>query len=157
MIHKEHEQKRVIDKFRLLYLRKQGGIFTRKTRKRIITKKGLSARGRERSQFWYRQRENVKTALVDLQLFIEQAGKSNVNQVVTAEALRPIVRSLLYRPLVYEEAADRERAAIARWFIEMGFEYLQQKSIKFPEVDQQVKKALDLARFLTNHLERGEK
>lgn len=119
------EEQRTIDKFRLLYAHRQGGIFWGKTRERIMTKRGLSGRSRAINTFWYRQRENVKTALIDLQLFIEMAGKDQVNQVVTRETLKPVVEALLSKPIEDRAKAELTRAEIAQLFIETGFNYLR--------------------------------
>ena len=146
----EEQEKRKIDKFKLLHMHKQGGIFTQKTIERIITKRGLSGRSKDVNTFWYRQRENVKTALVDLQLFIEEAGKSNVKQVVTADSLNPIVYGLLDLPIGQEKIPDQNLCEIAKLFIEAGFRYLSGTQEKYMTRSHEdtVTNALDLARFL---------
>ena len=118
----KHQREEAIDKIRILYKKTQGGIFRNTTREKIITKEGISGRDIKRDQFWYKQRENVKTALIDLQLFIEEAGHNNVNQVVKDETLKPIVAAILKSP--YPHDPDLKKAEIARLFILAGFNYL---------------------------------
>lgn len=154
----EHLRDRMIDEFRTSYEKTQGGIFTQITRERILTKKGISGRGRTRDQFWYRHRENVKTALIDLQLFIEFAGRNNVNQVVTQEALEPIVKALLWHPILDQEPPDRNRAEIANLFIKVGFEYLRKKKGYHVTLShgRTIEEALNLSGYLVEQFKSEE-
>ncbi|MDH5481480.1 MAG: hypothetical protein OEY22_01175 [Candidatus Bathyarchaeota archaeon] len=157
MVKEEHEDSNHIDKLRRQYRYHQGGIFRDATRERIMTKKGISGRGRTKAQFWYRQREYVKTALIDLQLFLEMAGKNNVNQVVTAESLKPIVNALLWHPILDEDAPDQNRAEISELFIKAGFEYLNVKSSNHITLSHKrtIDEALNLTSYLVRHF-KGE-
>lgn len=150
---KEGKQKRIIDRFKRHVATAGSGLFTRSTRMKLLGKKRIwDGKGDEatRNTFWYRTRNQVKTALKDLQLFIESADKSNVNQVVTAEALKPIVDALLYHPILDEEVPIRKRAEIAELFIKAGFEYLRVKSGNHLTLshDRTIKEALDLSSYL---------
>ena len=142
-----------INKFRKLYRNTQGGIFTQKTRKKILTKEGISGRGQTKNTFWYRQRENVKTSLIDLQLFLEQAGENNVKQVFSEETLKPVVEALLFKPIIDQSEAELKRAEIAKLFIRVGFEYLKQMQKRFlREYDVKIiDNALGEANFLVDH------
>jgi hypothetical protein len=112
---------------------KMPGIFKTTKRQQLIGRKRIYERkeGEDeryiKNTFWYRTRNQVRTSLIDLELFIETAGKDNVNQVVTAENLEPIVNALLLHPILDEEKPDRRRAEIARLFISKGFKYLRSK------------------------------
>ena len=142
-----NQKEKSIDKFKRLYQKTQGGIFHNRTRKKIITKEGISGRGRTKDQFWYRQRENVKTGLIDFRLFIEEAGKNNVNQVVNEESLRPIVTALLERPLIHQDPIDIERAEVANLFIKYGLKYLRGGAVTKIH-KRSIDEALDLAHYL---------
>jgi hypothetical protein len=90
--------------------------------------------------FWYLRREDVKTALVDLRLFVKVAGRHNVNQVITRETLEPILDALLClwypvvkretpvvendEPMLEKAKPDLIRAEIARLLIDEGLGYL---------------------------------
>lgn len=133
------------DKFRILLLRGGGGIFTPKTRKGLLGILGQAGRARTRNQFWYKVRNRVRTALTDLQLFIEVTGKNNVNQVVTQETLAPVVKALLS----FKEGPDLKRAEIARLFIRTGFNYLKSKEKDITlSHHRTTEEALDLTDFL---------
>jgi len=145
-------RKALIDKFGRLYKRTQGGIFGSKTRERILTGKGISEKDPYRNQFWYRHRENVKTALIDLQLFVELAGRSNVNQVVTWESLSPIVSALL-KGFAFGGERDMNRAEIAQMFVQEGLEYLQEMNPDLSmTVNRSISEAVDLSRHLVSDM-----
>lgn len=124
----EYEEKDIVKKYRL-YLthpKGKGGIFTTITRGNLL---GVPIKGRKKRDknydFWLDVRSQVKTALVDLNLFIETAGEKNVNQVLTPEALEPVVESLLWHPILRKDKPDLTRANIAKLFIHEGFRYLR--------------------------------
>ena len=149
----EGKQKRIIDRFKRHVATAGSGLFTRSTRMKLLGKKRIwDGKGDEatRNTFWYRTRNQVRTALTDLQFFIESADKGNVNQVVTAETLKPIVDALLRHPILDEEVPDRKRAEIAELFIKAGFEYLSAKSanhVTLPH-DRTIREALNLTMYL---------
>jgi hypothetical protein len=154
----EYRRKKLIDKFSGSYKGTQGGIFGKLTRDRILTNKGISKKGRPKNQFWYRQRENVRTSLIDLQLFIEAAGDSNVNQVVTKEALEPLVKALLWETVrtqsteMYPESSQDlkiERTEIANLFIKAGFDYF---SLVTHDLTLSHRRTIEEAIDLSNHL-----
>jgi hypothetical protein len=125
------------------------GIFTTKTRDRILGVKGLSGRNRTKNDFWYDVRERVKTALIDLQLFIEMSKEKQVNAVLTKESLESIVIALLWSTANLGEP-DTNRAEIARLFIKWGFSYLSQVLPDLMTIshEQTRASAVDLADFL---------
>jgi hypothetical protein len=147
-----------IDRFRRLYRGKQGGIFTNSTRQKLFTKKGISGRGRTKNTFWYRQRENVRTALVDLQLFIELSGKSDIDQVITKDSLKPIIGSLLLGVAVFNESPDKNKAEVAEMLIRLGFDYFEQKAGENITLSHQrtVNEATDLSYYLLQKI-KGER
>jgi hypothetical protein len=149
-------RKHLIDKFSGLYVRTQGGIFTQKTRDKILTNEGISGRGIAKNQFWYRQRENVKTALIDLQLFVELSHKNDIDQVATKDSLEPIIGSLLLGVAVFNEPPDQNRAEIADMLIRQGFSYLQQKAGENITISHQrtIDEALDLSNYLLQKIKR---
>lgn len=142
-----------INNFRKSYENTQGGIFTKRTREKILTKEGISGRGQTVNTFWYRQRENVKTALIDLQLFAKEAREDNVEQVMNKEALRPLVEALIGFPYRNTHAQLR-KAEIARLFINAGFKYLSSIYHNNLTISHQntIREATDLADYLVEQL-----
>jgi len=110
---------------------RSGGIFGWKRRQQLLGLVGKSG-GRggvkegERNtiyDFWYRVRETVKTALIDLQLFIETASDKDANLVLNKDSLESLVHALLYQP-----KEDTMKVKIAQMFAEQGLGYLRHKS-----------------------------
>jgi len=100
------------------------GIFTHTTRKKVL---GISKQTEPKTsidQFWWKRRNEVERALIDLDLFIEVAGEDNINQVITKESLAPIIEALLWHPIVDDDVPDLNRAEIAQMLIQDGFDYL---------------------------------
>jgi hypothetical protein len=153
----ERENKERIDEMRKWYVGRQGGIFTQKTREKMITKEGISESSPARNTFWYRQRENVKTALLDLYLFLKEAGEDNVKQVFTEETLAPMISSLLETN--YHGAPELRKAEISRLFILYGFNYLHKKYLNNLTVSHKntIHTAVDLADYLAELLKPFEK
>jgi hypothetical protein len=158
----EREKKRLIAKYMRLYqeldnqsFSARGGIFTKKTRKRLLGIEGQTGRGRTKYDFWYDVRKYVKTALIDLQLFIELAGKSNIDQVITAESLKPVLYSLVWHPVIHKEEKDMEKAKIAKLLIDVGFGYLSSnmhKHLTEPH-RRSIGEAIEVADYLVKTLE----
>jgi len=119
---------RLIARFKPFIVRSGGGIFTRKTRERLVGIKGLSGRDRTKNDFWYDVRNRVKTALKDLELFVEAASRDHVNQAINKESLEPVVSTLLWGPDLHDPSPDPIRAEIADILILWGFRYFQQKA-----------------------------
>ena len=150
----QRKRQKLLAKFKP-FMEKAGGIFTSKTRARLLGIKGLSGRNRTKDDFWHDQRENVKTALIDLDLFIEAADDDKVNQVITRETLAPIVDELLWGPVFIPPFPDRaklylERARIADLFINYGFNYLKTMNSSMMTLPHKntMEEAIDLSRFL---------
>jgi hypothetical protein len=103
------------------HLNRKGGIFTAKTRGNLL---GISTKGRKSRykdyDFCYDVRNQVKAALVDLKLFLETANTMDVDDVMTDETLRPVVRALLP-----DNVASLIMAKISKMFIEESFHYLR--------------------------------
>jgi len=139
-----------IDEIRKRYDGCQGGIFWQKTREKIVTKEGIYESSPAKNTFWYRQRESVKTALIDINLFLEEAEEKDVDRVFTRDSLEPLLQNLL--PLL--EEPNPNRAKIASLLIRTGFDYLRTYA-RFDitrKQDQEVNEALELARHLTAFL-----
>ncbi len=149
----EHHGKNEIDDIRKLYGGTQGGIFRQSTREKMAAKEDIWRAREAKSTFWYRQRENVKTTLLDLKLFVEVAGKKNVNLVITRESLRPIIEALLWRPIVSHAEPDVNLAEISQLLIEVGFNYLHGM---FQDAERDIplssKRTLEEAIDLSTHL-----
>jgi hypothetical protein len=148
----KRKNKERIDEMRKWYVSHQGGIFTQKTREKMITKEGISESSPAKNTFWYRQRENVKTALLDLYLFLKEAGEDNVKQVFTEETLAPIVNALL--KIDYPTAPELRKAEISRLFILYGFNYLHKTYLNNLTVSHKdtIHTAVDLSDYLAESL-----
>lgn len=139
-----------MDEYRRFAEHADSGLFTRKTRRRLVGTLGLSGRGRTKNDFWYDQRNRVRTALKDLEIFLMVAGPSNVGQVFTLENVKPIIDALLWNR---GDQPDAEVALIAQYLIESGFTYLtRHKDNLVTEIHEQtVNHALDISRLLAAH------
>lgn len=138
---KNVEIKKLIDKFKKIK-RKNGtsclamgsGIFKHKMRLKVLGIKKRPKQGQPAKDFWQKRRDSVERALIDLRLFVEVAGRKNIDQIITRDSLRPVVETLLWRPLVmdkyihdeavYSSVPDLNLAEIAQLLIETGFVYL---------------------------------
>jgi len=127
-----------------------GGIFRPTTRKKVLGIVKRPEPGMSTNQFWYRRRNEVERALLDLQLFIKVAGKNNINQVLTKEALRPVFEALLWHPVVERDEPDLNRAEIAQLLIETGFSYLlSMKRDSIPSSSRRtIREAIDASNYL---------
>lgn len=104
-----------------------GGIFTRKTRRRLIGVSGMSGRERTKTDFWYDVRNRVKNGLVDLEVFIECAETDQINSVITWDSLTAIISALL-RGYTLGGKPDLNRAEIAQMLTQKSLEYLREMS-----------------------------
>lgn len=120
--------RRLQEKYQKLYQHqnyaRKGGFFVTKRRKQLLGIFGKTARDRKKYNFWYDVRETVKTALVDLQLFIETANDADVNIVLNRETFGEIISALL----PYHSEENGLRAKLAQMLAESGLEYLRHQS-----------------------------
>lgn len=148
MVSKNDKKENKIANFIKIFSRSKGGIFTKKTRERLMGIQRKTGRGRREVDFWYDVRESVKTALFDLQLFLEFAEEKNVNAVMTGERLLPLVQEFVSTK--YPVKKDLRMADIANIFVQMGFRYLY--SAKMHEITlshkRTINESIDLANFL---------
>jgi len=145
------DRKASIAKFSSFIKTAGGGIFTRKTRRRLAGELGLSGRNKTKNQFWCDVRNRVRNALRDLELFIESADADQVNQVLTEETLRPVVFGLLHKGdvRVYGKMPDVNIAEIARLLVQQGFRCLsEQNKYVTKSHARTIEDALDLSNFL---------
>jgi hypothetical protein len=119
----EQRQKKYRDLYKPPNYARRGGIFRPKKRKQLLGIYGKTGRDRTNYNFWYDVREMVKTALIDLQLFIETADEKDVDAVTNQENLNDLAKVLFDR-----NAQGPERAIVAQMFAECGLEYLRAKS-----------------------------
>lgn len=148
------EKARIIAKFKPFIESGGGGIFTRKTRKRLVGTKGLAGRGRTKNDFWYDVRKKVKNALKDLELFIEVADRDQLKQAISKESLEPIITILLWGIDLHDPQIDTNKAEIADMLIFWGFRYFQQKANKNITLSHErtMKEAVDLSDYLLKTL-----
>ena len=144
----QKEKEKKIAKFLKIYSKSRGGFFNKKTRERIMGIQRKTGRGRKEADFWYDVREYVKTALVDLQLFLEFADEKDVSMVMIGERLQPLIQKL--SSAEYPFKPDIRRADIANLLVQHGFRYLyysKQHDITLSH-KRTINEALDLANFL---------
>jgi hypothetical protein len=154
----ERIKETLIAKFKPFTDKAGGGIFTKKTRERLLGLRVASGRDRTRNQFWYDVRNNVKNALVDLELFIETTDKDQLDQVLTRKSLEPVIAVLFQGFKAYSETeADLNRADIADMLILLAFRYLKEKARKGISLSHSrtIDEAVDLTDFLL-HMIKGE-
>ena len=164
------ENKEKIEQFRRLYAKwgkkrasksarenfaRKGGFFRTKRRKQLLGLLGKSG-GRygknTESDFCYDVREQVKTALIDLLLFIRTADDKDLHQILNKETLQPIVEALFLSHSIQDfPKPDAERAKIALMFIQKGFEYLQKTTTTLATSSQErmIDDAVSIAKQLT--------
>jgi len=144
----KREREKKIAEFLKNYSKSRGGIFNKKTRARIMGIQRKTGRGRKETDFWYDVREYVKSALVDLQLFLEFAGEKNVSMVMVGERLQPLIQKLASAE--YPFKPDVRRADIANILIQNGFRYLYYSKMHDITLSHKrtINEALDLANFL---------
>jgi hypothetical protein len=153
------KNKRLIAKYKDDWILKTSeGIFTKKTKGRML---GIPMAGRKRSDeskydFWYDQRNKVKTALKDLVFFIEVADKDQVNQVLTYQTLLPIIIEYFHRLSGSEK--DPIRSEIADLFIQQSFDYLKGQMTSLSSLeDRTIRDARDLSRRFLQIISKGKK
>ena len=105
----------------------KGGIFRKSARKKMLGLSRLPAKGQPRNSWWYKKRLYVDSALVDLAIFLQAAGPSNVDHVVSLESLKPIIDAIFWSDITEPNAdiVDSEKAIIAQYMIDVGFSYLE--------------------------------
>lgn len=126
------------------------GLFTTKTRKRLLGILVASGRDRTKNQFWYDVRNKARNALQDLNLFVSTADEEQVFQVFTKETLEPVIRSLLYKSFYASSESDPNIAEIANMLIERSFDYFKEKASKGITLshDRTMNEAVDLSNYL---------
>jgi hypothetical protein len=150
-----NELKLLQDKFRRSYKHSnfagRGGIFRTSKRKQLLGLKGKSGRDTTKADFRYKVREQVKTALVDLELFIRTSDEKDVDMVLNRESLKPVIRSLLF-PYSVQEPPKKgdEKVKIAQLLVEIGLDYLGKRtSILIPSITKRVENSIDLSKELS--------
>jgi hypothetical protein len=97
------------------------GLFVEATRNKLLELK--DSIGVRQYRFWHKNRKRVKTALIDLQLFIETASEDDIDKVINRENMYSILNALLQRS--YPVKPDSTKSKLAQLFIETGFSYLR--------------------------------
>ena len=108
------------------------------------------------NDFWFDQRNNVRTALKDLEIFLMVASPSNVDQVFSFENVKPVIDCLLWNR---GPQPDATVALIAQYLIESGFTSLMRhKQDLVTEIHEQtINHSLDISRLLAAHFESEDK
>lgn len=133
----------------------ESGLFTEARRKTLLELQRNKISGlpepfknkHDKSQFWHETRNLVKTALIDLQLFIEVSSPKDFDRTLNADTFVPIANALL----ATSEPATPEKAKIAQLFVEIGFQYLSSHNSGFitSHQEQEIKDAIGLCKQLT--------
>lgn len=129
MSERERTRQTLIAHFSPFVNRRNAGIFTRKTRQKLLGLMSMSGKGLAKNEFWYNVRNSVKGSLTDLELFVETAEKSQLDQVLTRKSLEPVIAALFQGFTAYSETQpDPNRADIADMLILWGFRYWKDKT-----------------------------
>jgi hypothetical protein len=142
-------------KYRRKFNNRRGGIFRSSSRDRLlgITK---SYGGRYANNilinFTNRITEYVKTALLDLELFVETMEKSKVSKAINAETVSPFLNT--YFQIGKRDLTEKDyvKAEVARLMIQSAFEYLSWPNIELKPIPDYEKKIVDNALDLSNNL-----
>ena len=147
----EFNRRKILARYRGRGGKARKGLFTPTTRKRLL---GEIPEGKEelksKPDLRYHVREQVKTALIDLELFFTMCDSFSENEVVTPENIEPLVTSILLQAIRDGDGPDLKKAEISKLFIKAGFSYLIQMKKKF--VNRATKKNIDDALDTTNYL-----
>lgn len=150
----------LIAKYRRFVATAGGGIFNRKvTRERLLGIRSLSGRDRTKNDFWYDVRNRVRTALKDLEFFIDAADAEQRDQVLTRESVEPLFNALFYfHPKFPEKEPNATKAEIAYTLIQEGFRYLEgmTKDKITLSNERTIKEALDVSDFLLSTIKGTE-
>lgn len=142
----------LLDKYERYFKTAQGGMFTKKAIDKLLGIIRTSGRDQTSNDFWYDRRNDVRTALVEMTLFLDVASDKNINQVFTDESFRPLLYSLFWGKdwLLFDSEPDTEKAKIAQHMIEAGFHYLTEWKLNLMTKSHQrtIEDAMDLSRFL---------
>lgn len=129
----------------------RGGIFTTTTRGNLL---GINVKGRKirdkTYDFRFDVRNTVRTALVDLQLFIETANDKDIDEVINRDTLEPILEALLD----HDHEPNSTRTIISYLLIETGLHYLSRMNRNYITQNQQriIDDAIELSKQLTAFL-----
>jgi hypothetical protein len=150
MSRNDEVKKSLITIFRPFIQSGGGGLFTTKTRKRLLGILAASGRDRTKNQFWYDVRNKARNALEDLHLFVSTADEDQVFQVFTNEALEPVIRSLLCKSFYTNSESDPKIAEIANMLIQRSFDYFKEKASKSITLSHErtINEAVDLSNYL---------
>lgn len=165
MEEKQRYREYVIATFNEHILKAGSGIFTTKTRRRIVGTLDMRGRGgrygleKKKNQpindFWFDRRKQVKNALKDLELFIQVAEKDQIDQVLTKESLEPMINALLFGLAVWNvQAPDRNRGEMADMLIRLAFQYLKNTMSEDITLSHErtMKEATDLSNYLVSKI-----
>ena len=139
-----------LDKTAVADFVRYGGIFGLKRRKQLLGLMGKSG-GREgkntKADFRFDVREQVKTSLIDLQLFIETAENKDLKNVINRETIEPLVNSILN----INDNQNGVKSKLAQLLIETGFHYLQKINGEYltNSQHQAIDEAIDQSKQLT--------
>ena len=149
-------RKAMIARFKPFIARAGGGIFTRKTRERLLGIRVPTGRDRTKNDFWYDVRNRVKNSLVDLQIFVETAGNDQINQVITRESLEPLFLMLLREVVFSGSQPDPVRAEIADLLILQSFRHLKDsaKGNITLSHERTISEAVDLSDYLLHAIKK---
>lgn len=148
--------KSIQEEFKKLYknnLTGGGGFLRKQKRKQLLglTDKEQCSRV-QTTDFRYRLRKKVKTALIDLQLFIQTANYKDVDKVINLDTLTPLFRAMLFQDSKTNKTKmGTAQAKIAQLMIETGYEYLKTRTsnVITSNQKQMIQDAVALSKQLT--------
>ena len=137
-LHGEFKIEQILERYRERGGNALKGLFTAVTRKRllgeipdkekeifgkdVVLKCGniepLKFKGSKRHE----DRERVKTALIDLELYTIMCDGYSEKEIFTPKNIEPLVKALLFYPVLDRDKPDLKKAEIAKLFIDYGFE-----------------------------------
>lgn len=136
-------------KIRQLYsTRYRGGLFTPRTRQRLIGE--AKTERKTKNDFSYDVRERVKNGLADLTLFMKFGDLKDIEQTITAENLKPFIESLFETKYPVKRRSDIRTIAIANLLVQLGFYHLYMVDRhKITQAHKRtIREALDLSNYM---------
>jgi len=149
----EAKSDEMIDKYGEFLDQARGGIFTRKSREKLIGKVRIYGKEASRNNFWYDRRNDIKSAFKDMTIFFQVAGKNNVDQVLEDVDFDEFLHALLEGDKKHLlDDSNPKKSFIAQKLVAHGLLFLSNNlPHKITKSHQRtIEEALDLSKYLVS-------
>ena len=147
-----------MDKYKQFIDSAKGGIFSRSGRERLAGVKRPFGPGQSKNSFWFKRRNDIKSAFMDLAAFFSVANPENIQQVATLENIKPFIDALFWTDLDDPETKilDSQKAKLAVLLISVSIAFLREGNPIYELYldDKKFKETIDLAHYLAANFDR---